>query len=41
MSIYGLALVRLSGSPDPDVVAFTNDYRLNVWTACAAAPVDQ
>jgi hypothetical protein len=33
VSIYGLALVRLSGSPDPDVVAFTNDYRLNVWTA--------
>ncbi len=33
VSIYGLALVRLSGSSDPDVVAFTNDYRLNVWTA--------
>jgi hypothetical protein len=33
VSIYGLALVRLSGSPDPDVVAFTNDFRLNVWTA--------
>ncbi len=33
VSVYGLALVRLSGSPDPDVVAFTNDYRLGVWTA--------
>jgi hypothetical protein len=33
VSVYGLALVRLSGSPDPDVVAFTDDYRLGVWTA--------
>ncbi len=33
MSIYGLALVRLSGSPEPDVVAFTDDYRLSAWTA--------
>jgi hypothetical protein len=32
-SVYGLALVRLSGSPDPDIVAFTDDYRLGVWTA--------
>ena len=33
VSIFGLALVRLSGGPDPDVVAFADDYRLNVWTA--------
>jgi hypothetical protein len=33
MSIYGLALVRLTGSPEPDVVAFTDDYRLGAWTA--------
>ena len=33
VSIYGLALVRLSGGPDPDVVAFADDYRLNAWTA--------
>jgi hypothetical protein len=33
MSVYGLALVRLTGGPDPDVVAFTDDYRLSAWTA--------
>jgi hypothetical protein len=33
VSIYGLALVRLSGSQDPDIVAFTDDYRLGAWTA--------
>ena len=33
VSVYGLALMRLSGSPDPDVVAFADDYRLGVWTA--------
>jgi hypothetical protein len=33
VSLYGLALVKLSGGQDPDIVAFTDDYRLNVWTA--------
>jgi hypothetical protein len=33
VSVYGLALVRLTGSPDPDIVAFTDDYRLGAWTA--------
>jgi hypothetical protein len=33
VSLYGLALMRLTGSPDPDVVAFADDYRLTVWTA--------
>ncbi|HEY7602091.1 MAG TPA: VCBS repeat-containing protein [Methylomirabilota bacterium] len=33
MSVYGLALVRLTGSPEPEVVAFTDDYRLGAWTA--------
>jgi hypothetical protein len=33
VSVYGLALVRLTGSPEPDVVAFTDDYRLGAWTA--------
>ena len=33
VSIYGLALVRLSGGQDPDIVAFTDDYRLSAWTA--------
>jgi hypothetical protein len=32
VSVYGLALMRLSGSPDPEIVAFTDDYRLTVWT---------
>ncbi|HMK16419.1 MAG TPA: hypothetical protein VK450_05810, partial [Methanomicrobiales archaeon] len=33
VSIYGVALMRLTGSPDPEVVAFTDDFRLTVWTA--------
>ena len=33
VSIYGLALMRLTGNPEPEVVAFTDDYRLTVWTA--------
>ena len=33
MSVYGLALIRLTGSPDPEVVAFTDEYRLGAWTA--------
>jgi hypothetical protein len=33
VSIYGLALMRLSGAADPDVVAFADDYRLGAWTA--------
>jgi hypothetical protein len=33
VSVYGLALIRLSGSPEPDIVAFNDDYRLGVWTA--------
>jgi hypothetical protein len=32
-SVFGLALVKLTGSPEPEVVAFTDDYRLGVWTA--------
>jgi hypothetical protein len=33
VSLYGLALIRLTGSPEPEIVAFTDDFRLNVWTA--------
>jgi hypothetical protein len=33
VGVYGLALMRLTGSPEPEVVAFTDDYRLTVWTA--------
>jgi hypothetical protein len=33
VSIYGLALMRLTGNPEPEVVAFMDDYRLTVWTA--------
>ena len=33
VSIYGLALMRLTGNPEPEVVAFADDYRLTVWTA--------
>jgi hypothetical protein len=33
VSVYGLALMRLTGGADPEVVAFTDDYRLTVWTA--------
>ena len=32
VSVYGLALMRLTGGPDPEIVAFTDDYRLTVWT---------
>jgi hypothetical protein len=33
VSIYGLALMRLTGNPEPEIVAFTDDFRLTVWTA--------
>ncbi len=33
VSIYGLALMRLTGSPEPEVVALTPEDRLAVWTA--------
>ncbi|MGH7323000.1 MAG: FG-GAP repeat domain-containing protein [Candidatus Rokuibacteriota bacterium] len=33
LSVYGLALLRLTGSPEPDVVALTPEDRLGVWTA--------
>jgi hypothetical protein len=33
VSVYGLALMRLTGSPEPEIVAFTDDFRLTVWTA--------
>jgi hypothetical protein len=33
VSVYGLALVRLTGNPEPDVVAFTDESRLSVWSA--------
>ncbi len=33
VSVYGLALLRLTGSPEPDVVALTPEDRLGVWTA--------
>jgi hypothetical protein len=33
VGVYGLALMRLTGNPEPEVVAFTDDYRLTVWTA--------
>jgi hypothetical protein len=33
VSVYGLALMRLTGNPEPEVVAFADDYRLTVWTA--------
>jgi len=33
VNVYGLALVRLSGSADPDIVALTDESRLSVWTA--------
>jgi hypothetical protein len=33
VSVYGLALLRLTGNPEPEVVAFTDDFRLTVWTA--------
>ncbi len=33
VTVYGLALMRLTGSPEPDVVALTAEDRLAVWTA--------
>jgi hypothetical protein len=33
VTLYGLALVRLTGSADPDVVALTADDHLGVWTS--------
>jgi hypothetical protein len=33
VGIYGLALMRLTGSADPEVVALTPEDRLAVWTA--------
>lgn len=32
VTVYGLALTRLTGSADPDIVALTSDDRLAVWT---------
>ena len=32
ISLYGLALMRLTGNPEPEIVAFADDYRLSVWT---------
>jgi hypothetical protein len=33
VNIYGLALMRLSGGAEPDIVALTDESRLTVWTA--------
>lgn len=33
VSVYGLALLRLTGSPEPEVVALTPEDRLVAWTA--------
>jgi hypothetical protein len=33
VSVYGLALMRLSGGPEPDIVALTPEDRLAVWNA--------
>jgi hypothetical protein len=33
VGVYGLALMRLTGGTEPDVVALTEDDRLAVWTA--------
>ncbi|HJZ54726.1 MAG TPA: VCBS repeat-containing protein, partial [Gemmataceae bacterium] len=33
VSVYGLALMRLTGSPDPEIVAITPEDRLAVWSA--------
>ena len=33
VSVYGVALMRLTGNADPEVVAFTDDFKLTVWTA--------
>jgi hypothetical protein len=32
-SVYGLALMRLTGGPEPDIVALTSDDRVSAWTA--------
>jgi len=33
VNIYGLALMRLTGAPEPEVVALTGNDRLGAWTA--------
>ena len=33
ISVYGLALMRLTGGPDPDIVAITPEDRVSVWNA--------
>lgn len=33
VSVYGLALMRLTDSPEPDIVALTPEDRLAVWSA--------
>src|SRR5262249_22035858 len=33
VSVYGIALMRLTGSPEPEAVAFADDFKLSVWTA--------
>lgn len=33
VTVYGLALLRLTGAAEPDVVALTGEDRLTVWTA--------
>ncbi len=33
VTVYGLALMRLTGAPEPDIVALTPEDRLGVWTA--------
>jgi hypothetical protein len=33
ISVYGLALLRLTGGPEPDIVAVTPEDRLSVWNA--------
>src|SRR5215470_3822026 len=33
VSVYGVALMRLTGSAEPEVVAFTDEFKLTVWTA--------
>ncbi|HSE94494.1 MAG TPA: VCBS repeat-containing protein, partial [Methylomirabilota bacterium] len=32
-SVYGVALARLTGSVEPDLIAFASDDRVGVWTA--------
>jgi hypothetical protein len=33
ISVYGVTLARLTGSPEPEMIAFSSDDRLGVWTA--------